>query len=119
MLRTFAAALMTASFLGAGTIAAAPLADRPITSMAVLWKWCDQRDTDPGAYLFCFAYIVGNLDAAIVIGKFTQSAPLCMTPDNHKALFERILSYVPNRIRGDQDAATFVQGAILDALRCP
>lgn len=114
-----AAMAVTVAMMMNGSAIAAPVSDKSITTMELFWKYCDRRNNDSGAFLFCFSYIMGHVDAAITIGKYVKSGPsFCLSADDSTALFERIVSYVPTRVRGGEDAGVFVQAAVAVAMRC-
>lgn len=89
-------------------------------TMELFWKVCDARGAPPAlrAGSWCYGYVMGNIDATIAIGAALHRSPLCLTADGPDAIVERIISFMPSKIRTNESAGGYVQAAILRAMRC-
>jgi hypothetical protein len=92
--------------------------ERGIVSMDRFWKSCEKRKSSEIDGVWCLAFIVGNIDAAITISQAVKGPSFCFTADNFDQMVDRIITFVPSQIRGSQAAAPHLQNAISDALKC-
>lgn len=89
-----------------------------MVNMGLFWKFCGPGRTVGTANSWCTAYILGSIDAAITIGSALGRAPLCLTSPTPGPLIDRIITFMPEKIRGEENAGTHMQAAILRAMRC-
>jgi hypothetical protein len=99
--------------------ALAQVPGKPITTMEMFWKYCDERNESSVSYAWCTGYITGQMDGAITIARAQGKANMyCLNADSFPAIIEQVLSYMPSKVRDKSEAGVFVQAAIARAMDC-
>lgn len=113
----FSAALLVAA-TAAAPVLAAPQPAYTIINSGDFWAMCRDRELDNRKEQDCTLYLLGQIDAAVVMAK--QRGPkLCMDfNDDVPMLIDRVLDHVPSDLSGDREIASAIQAAIVKVLAC-
>lgn len=78
---------------------------------------CARRHIDKFDGNWCFTYIVGNIDAAIVIRSVQNLPGYCVYTNDVDTLIGQIVAELPD-LKNDDRAALYVQSAISKVMAC-
>jgi hypothetical protein len=90
----------------------------PVMDMQTFWTTCDQRGPNGTRTDLCRGYVGGVVDSVVSLAEGRSVPRICHTADSQEALLERVIRYVPARVRDDSKAAYHVQIAVLRAMLC-
>lgn len=79
---------------------------------------CAKRKIDKFAGNWCFTYIVGHIDAALVLRSVQNLPGYCVYTSDLDDLVSQIIAELPDLKTKDDSAALYVQSAIAKVMTC-